>query len=68
MGQKYVEPPKVEISVSYEESAYFTPMLMLLSDGVEPPTASIQRLAAEKGKLIKLKKRTLYNCLSMHLF
>ena len=48
MSQKYIEPPTFDLSLSYKDSSYFTPMVFVLSPGADP-MALLFRFADEEG-------------------
>ena len=48
MGQKFVEPPTFDLSLSYKDSSYFTPLVFVLSPGADP-MALLYRFAEERG-------------------
>ncbi|KAL3852322.1 hypothetical protein ACJMK2_015979 [Sinanodonta woodiana] len=56
MGQKYIEPPTFDLSLSYADSHYFTPLIFVLSPGADP-MAGLIRFAEEKGILPRLLSR-----------
>ena len=49
MGQKFVEPPTFDLSLSYKDSSNFTPLVFVLSPGADP-MALLYRFAEEKGE------------------
>ncbi|XP_052828077.1 dynein axonemal heavy chain 3 [Octopus bimaculoides] len=49
MGQAYIEPTTFDLSVSYEESSPQTPLIFILSPGVDP-MAALFRFAEDKGR------------------
>ncbi|XP_076448252.1 dynein axonemal heavy chain 3-like [Babylonia areolata] len=48
LGPKYIEPPTFDLSLCYEDSSYFSPLVFVLSPGADP-MASLYRFAEEKG-------------------
>lgn len=49
MGPKFVEPPVLDIKAVLEESLPQTPLIFVLSPGVDPTTALLQ--LAESSKM-----------------
>ncbi|XP_064633532.1 dynein axonemal heavy chain 3-like isoform X2 [Lineus longissimus] len=48
MGNEYIEPPTFNLSLSYEDSSFFSPLVFVLSPGADP-MAGLYRFAEEKG-------------------
>lgn len=48
IGRKFVEPPVLDLAETYLDSSPLTPLVFVLSAGVDP-TDSLRKLAAEKG-------------------
>lgn len=49
MGPQYTEPPTFDLSLCYEDSNFFSPLIFMLSPGADP-MAGLYRFAEEKGK------------------
>jgi dynein heavy chain len=58
MGQKFVEPPTFDISVSYEDSTKMSPLIFILVPGSDPVNEMMQ-FAESKGMLSKLESISL---------
>ena len=50
MGQKYIEPPTFDLSLSYADSFFFTPLVFVLSPGADP-MQTLYRFAESLSKL-----------------
>jgi dynein heavy chain len=48
LGRKFVEPPVLDLGETYNDSLPTTPLIFVLSAGVDP-TANLRQLAAHKG-------------------
>lgn len=53
LGRQYVEPPVLDLGQALADSSPMTPLIFVLSPGVDP-TDQLRRLAAEKGMGDKL--------------
>jgi dynein heavy chain len=53
MGRQYVEPPVLDLAQALADSSPLTPLIFVLSPGVDP-TDQLRKLAAEKGMADKL--------------
>ncbi|XP_053376707.1 dynein axonemal heavy chain 3-like [Mercenaria mercenaria] len=62
MGQKYIEPPTFDLSLSYEDSNSASPLIFVLSPGADP-MAGLFRFAEEKGIIARTLSRqtTIHN-------
>jgi dynein heavy chain len=49
MGQKYTEPPTFDLSLCYEDSSFFSPLIFVLSPGADP-MISLIKFSEEKGE------------------
>lgn len=58
MGQKFVEPPTFDISVSFEDSTKLSPLIFVLSAGSDP-VAEMLLFAESKGMSAKLESISL---------
>jgi len=58
MGQKFVEPPVFDISVSFEDSTKMSPLIFILSAGSDPVNDMLQ-FAESKGMASKLESISL---------
>ncbi|CAE8610871.1 unnamed protein product [Polarella glacialis] len=58
MGQKFVEPPVFDISVSYEDSTKMSPLIFVLSPGSDP-VADMYAFAESKGMGARLESISL---------
>lgn len=48
LGRKFVEPPVLDLNETYQDSLPSTPLVFVLSAGVDP-TDALRKLAAERG-------------------
>ena len=53
IGRQYVEPPVLDLGQALADSSALTPLIFVLSPGVDP-TDQLRKLAAEKGMADKL--------------
>jgi dynein heavy chain len=53
LGKKFVEPPVLDLGETYADSTALSPLIFVLSAGVDP-TAQLRKLAAEKSMSSKL--------------
>lgn len=53
IGRQYVEPPVLDLAQALADSSPLTPLIFVLSPGVDP-TDQLRKLAAEKGMADKL--------------
>jgi len=58
MGQKFVEPPTFDISISYEDSTKMSPLIFVLSAGSDP-VADMIAFAESRGMASKLESISL---------
>ena len=49
LGRKFVEPPVLDLAEVYVDSSPVTPLIFVLSPGVDP-TSNLQQLAAQRGQ------------------
>ena len=52
LGRKFVEPPVLDLNETYSDSTAASPLIFVLSSGVDP-TDSLRKLAAEKNMTSK---------------
>lgn len=48
LGRKYVEPPVLDLDETYQDSSPYSPLVFVLSPGVDP-SANLRQLAQQKG-------------------
>ena len=48
LGRKFVEPPVLDLAETYGDSTPLSPLIFVLSAGVDP-TDNLRKLAAERG-------------------
>ena len=53
LGRKYVEPPVLDLAESYGDSTPASPLIFVLSPGVDP-TESLRKLGSEMGMAEKI--------------